>query len=87
MDKKQIRKINKTAAVVATVAVILMELLYGFLLWLGDFDFTTRRPALAFAIGWALAKALMVFWVTLGLVAGLLTEACALQEHQPSRNP
>ena len=87
MDKKQIRKINKTAAVVATVAVILMELLYGFLLWLGDFDFMTRRPALAFAVGWALAKAIMVFWITLGLVAGLLTEACALQEHQQSRNP
>ena len=87
MDKKQIRKINKAAAAVATVAVIVLESLFGFLLWLGDFDFMTRRPALAVAVGWALAKAMMVFWVTLGLVAGLLTEAYALREHQKSSNP
>ncbi len=87
MDKKQIRKINKAAAVVATVAVIVLELVFVFLLWLGDFDFTTRRPALALAAGWALAKAILVFWITLGLVAALLTEAYGLREHEQSRNP
>jgi predicted small integral membrane protein len=87
MDKSKIKKINKISAGVALAAVVVLESLFAFLLWLGDFDFVTRRPALAVAVAWAVAKGIAVFWVTLGLISAMLTEAIALKEWQQSRNP
>jgi hypothetical protein len=83
MDKKQIRKINKAAATIALTCVVAQELAFAFFLWLAGFDFTTRRPALGLAAGFAAALAIFVFGFTFGALVKLFT----LEAVEDSRLP
>ena len=85
MDPNTMRKINKTAAIIALACVVAQKSLFAFFLWLSAFDFTTRRPALGLVAGVTIATGMLVFGCVFGAVSHILATEVAKKER--SRNP
>ena len=83
--QKQERQIRSAAMAVALVCLVTQEFLLWFFLWLGGFDFTTRRPALGLAAGFAAALAIFVFGFTFGALAKLFTLEAVEDRRLPAK--
>ena len=84
--QKQERQIRSAALAVALVCLVTQEFLLWFFLWLGAFDFMTRRPALGLAALFATGLGGLVFACTFGTVVAFLRDEAEKNVSQ-SRNP
>jgi len=84
--QKKERQIRSAAMAVALMCVVTQEFLLWFFLWLGGFDFMTRRPALGLAALFATGLGGLVFACTFGTMVTWLTKEVIRKNTEQSQN-